>query len=434
MRFGLKIPGRFILIILNHKIMKFIPYLFALLSVMAFQSCSNSSNAPATETESADHGHDHETATNEDEVHLLQKQMDVMNIHLGQFQHLDLSKTVKSNGKLQLPPQNKASVSALVGGRVASIDVLEGDYVKKGQVLARIEHPSFIEMQEQYMTVKSQLGFAEQDFQRKKDLNRDSISSLKSFQQSESEYNGLKAKFGGLEAKLKLFGVDIESLENGNYTSSVLIRTPINGYVRSTNVNMGMSVAPDQSLFEIVDNDHIHIDLNVYEKDMHKIKKGQKVIFSISNNPDSVFVGSVFALGRAFEEEPKAMVVHAEIDNHVGSLLSGMYVDARIVTSNEKVSALPNDAIVSDGGLNYIFVLNPPSKSEHSHAEGESHDQHNDEFVFRKIEVNTGAMDIGFTEVVPVYDLPEHVQIVTSGAFYLLAEMKKGEEGSGHHH
>jgi membrane fusion protein, heavy metal efflux system len=400
--------------------MKSIKILFGILFIAAMQACSGSTESAS---QAEEHGHAHETEADEDEVHLLQKQMDVMDIHLGKFQFLNLSTTVKSNGKLQLPPQNKASVSALVGGRVKSIEVLEGDYVNKGQVLARLEHPSFIEMQEQYMTAKSQFSYLEKDFNRKKGLNADSISSDKSYQQAESDYLGLKAKYHSLQAKLQMFGVDMDALEQGNYTSSVMIRTPINGYVRSININMGMSVIPDQSLFEIVDNEHIHIDLNVYERDMHKIKKGQKVLFSISSSPDSVFEGNVFALGRAFEQEPKAMVVHAEIDNHDGDLLSGMYVDARIVTSDEKVRSLPNDAIVSDGGLNYIFALKPGS-----------HADHEDEFVFRKIEVNVGASDIGFTEVVPAYNLPEHVEIVTSGAFYLQAEMKKGEGGHGHHH
>jgi cobalt-zinc-cadmium efflux system membrane fusion protein len=416
--------------------MKFIKYLLVIMCLITVHACSNSDTEVVHdhENETNAHGHDHEPEPKEDEVHLLQKQMDVMNIHMGKFQFLNLSTTVKSNGKLQLPPQNKASVSALVGGRVKSIDVLEGDFVKKGQVLARLEHPDFIEMQEQYMTIKSQLAFSQQDFERQKALNADSISSLKSFQKAESEYNSLRAKFGALEAKMQLFGVDIASLEAGNYTSVMRIRTPINGYVRSTKINMGMSVLADQSLFEIVDNDHIHIDLNVYEKDMLKIKKGQKVIFAISNNRDSVFEGNVFALGRAFEEEPKAMVVHAEIDNHDGNLLSGMYVDARIVINNDKVKSLPNDAIVSDGGLHYIFVLKPVNNAHHSHDHDTEHNHHSDEFVFRKIEVNTGASDIGFTEVVPAYDLPENAEIVTSGAFYLLAEMKKGEGGHGHHH
>lgn len=409
-------------------------YILPLMAILSFQSCSNQETNTHDHEAETSQDHAAESASESEEVHLLEKQMEVMDIQLGKFQFLNLSTTVRSNGKLQLPPQNKASVSSLIGGRVKSIDVLEGDHVKKGDVLARIENPDLIEMQEQYLKSKSDLQFLEREFERKKALNRDSISSDKSFQKAESHYNSSKAGVGALRSKLQMLGVEISKLDQGEFSTAIAVRSPINGYVRSTNINMGMSVVQDHNLFDIVDNEHIHIDLNVYERDMQKIRKGQKVVFNISNSPDSVFEGTVFALGRAFEDEPKAMVVHAEIDNHDGSLLSGMYVDARIVTNDEKVRSLPNDAIVSDGGLEYIFVLKPKSTEAHDHVADESHDHHNDEFVFRKIEVNTGANDIGFTEVVPVYDLPEHAQIVTNGAFYLLAEMKKGEGGEGHHH
>lgn len=384
-------------------------------------------------------GHGHGEEGSKEEVHLVQKQMDVMGIELGKFQHLNLSTTVKSNGQLELPPQNKASLSAVMGGRVKSVNVLEGDYVTKGQVLAALEHPDFVEMQEQYMTATSQLSFLEKDYQRKKKLFADSISSAKGFQQAEAEYLAALAEANGLKAKLQMLDIDIGAVAKGSFLSAAPIRSPINGYVRKIEINMGKYVQPEQEMFEIVDNEHIHIDLMVYEKDMNKIGKGQKVIFSLTSSPDSIFEGSIFAVGKSFEREPKAMVVHAEIDNKTGNLLPGMYVDARIVTNADTVLAIPNDAIVSDGGLSYIFVLKPASTGGHSHEEGEEHDHgneddHSDEHVFRKIEVSTGATDIGFTEVVPAYNLPEHVKIVTKGAFYLLAEMKKGEGGHGHHH
>lgn len=382
-----------------------------------------------TENHTHEEGHAHEAAANEEEVHLVQQQMDVMDIQLGEFQYLNLSTTVKSNGQLELPPQNKASLSAVMGGRVRSISVLEGDYVTRGQVLATLEHPDFIEMQEQYMAARGQLAFIEKDYHRKKALYADSISSAKAFQQTKAEYQALLATVSGLKAKLQLLDLDVQAIEKGDFIAAVPVRSPINGYVRSIEINMGKFIHPGQSLFEIVDNEHIHIDLRVYEKDMAEVREGQKVIFSLSTNADSVFEGSIFAMGRAFEEEPKAMVVHAEIDNKGGNLLPGMYVDARIVTEEQKVRALPDDAIVSVGGLQYIFVLKPGGGTAHHH-EGEG----TKEYIFRKIEVNTGASDIGFTEVVPAHDLPEHAEIVTKGAFYLLAEMKKGEGGHGHHH
>lgn len=416
-------------------------HIYTLLILLFTISCgaSDKNNQGDEHKEESAHNHEVNKEENKEEVHLVQKQMDVMGIELGKFQYLNLSTTVKSNGQLELPPQNKASLSAIMGGRVKSVNVLVGDYVTKGQILATLEHPVFVELQEQYLTSKSQLKFLENDYERKKGLYTDSISSEKTFQQSEADYNSAIAKVNGLKAKLKLLDIDITTVEKGNFHSAIPIRSPINGYIRLIEINMGKYIQPEKEMFEIVDNEHIHIDLLVYEKDMNKVKKGQKVVFSLANNPNEVFEGKIFAVGKSFEKEPKAMVVHAEIDNRNNHILPGMYVDARIITNDERVQAVPNDAIVSEGGLSYIFVLKPASTVNHAHEEGEDHnhgesENHEDEHVFRKIEVNIGATDIGFTEVVPAYSLPDHIQIVTKGAFYLFAEMKKGEGGNGHHH
>ena len=402
-----------------------------------------------TEQHTEDHN-EHEEEKKQDEVHLLQKQMDVMGIELGHFQEINLSTTVKSNGQLQLPPRNKASLGSLIGGRVKDIFVIEGDHVKKGQTLALLEHPDFIQMQQEYVESRSKLNFLEKDYQRKKQLFQDSISSAKNFQRAESEYQAALAKVNFLKAKLNLLSIDVSAVEKGQIFSNIPIKSPINGYVRLVEVNIGTFVEPRQEMFEIVDIEHIHIDLMIYEKDISKIKEGQQVIFSLTTQPNTIYEGSIFAVGKAFENDIKAVTVHAEIDNKSGHLLPGMYVDARIVTNQQKVAALPDEAIVTDAGLSYIFIQKEKQEqhNEHAHLEkGHSHnhekqnlppdsyrDGHDNEYIFKKIEVNTGASDIGFTEVVPAQSIPENATVVIKGAYYLLAEMKKGEEGAGHHH
>lgn len=381
-------------------------------------------------------GHEEsETGKVKEEVHLLQKQMDVMNIQLGQFQYLNLSTTVKSNGQLDLPPQNQASLSSVLGGRVVEVFVIEGEQVQKGQALASLEHPDFVELQEQYLKAKSHFAFLELNYQREKSLFADSVISIKSFQQMELEYNLEMAEVAALEAKLKMLDVDIEHLNTGKLSETIPVKSPIDGFVRHVEINIGKYVQPQQEMFEITDNEHIHIDLMVYEKDLDKVQEGQQVIFSLANQPDRVFEGTVFSVGKSFEQQPKAMVVHAEIENKEGNLLPGMYVDARIITEEGNVRALPNDAIVSDGGLDYIFVLSENENHVHEQEDGHHHEQaHEDEFIFKLVEVNTGASDIGFTETVPVVEVSDSSRVVTKGAYYLLAEMKKGEGGHGHHH
>jgi membrane fusion protein, heavy metal efflux system len=358
-----------------------------------------------------------------DDVHLVQNQMDAMDIKLGGFKMLNLSTTVKASGQLELPPQKKASVSALMEGRIKIINVVEGDFVNKGDVLATMENPAYIDMQQRYLEARSKFAYLKQDFERKESLIKSKAVPQKAYDEAKANYLSIEAKTLGLGVKLAMFGADIDLLKKKIIVSRFHVTSPIRGFVRLVEVNIGKFVSAEQELFEIVDNEHIHIDLRVYEKDMHLVKNKQKVMFSLPNQPQKVMEGKIFAVGKAFETDHRAMMVHAEITNNQSDILPGMYVDARIITDTKMAQSLPNDAIVSDGGLNYIFVLKP--RREKGHEE---------EYVFRKIEVNLGATDIGYSEVTPTYKLPKDVKIVVQGAFYLLAEMKKGEGGHGHHH
>jgi len=347
-------------------------------------------------------------------VVLQQKQLEVMNIELGNVKQVNLGDALKVNGQLELPPQNKASVSALVGGRVQSITVIEGDYVKKGQVLALLNNPKFITMQREYLSAKSNISFLEQDFQRKKALLKDGIASAKSFQQAEAAYNEGKSALNAAKSILQLMGINISALENGIMATTVPVVSPIKGSVQNIQINIGKFVGPEQEMFEIIDNDFLHLGLKIFEKDIDKAKIGQKITFSLTTRPDKIYEAEIFALGKAFDMNTRAVIVHAKIIGTHEGLLTGMFVEARIVTSSKKVNALPNEAFVNEKGLDYVFVQN--NKTE-------------DKIEFEKVQVNKGVSDLSFTEVVFIKELSKNVVIVTKGAYYLNAEMQKSEFG-----
>jgi len=393
------------------------------IAIFGLSSCTDS-NANADEHGHEEHAAEEEHANEEEKsdylVHLKPEQLKVMNIQLGSFKQMNLTTTVKTNGELELPPQNKASLSAVIAGRVKNIMVIEGQEVRKGQVLAIMENPVAIDMQQQYLAVKSKYDYLKKQYERKEELYQDSIGSEKEYQRVQSEYKSVSAELSGLEAKLKLLNYSKSELNDGVVASTFTVISPIEGFVRLVEVNMGKYVELGQEMFEIVDNDHIHMDLMVYEKDIDKVTEGQKVVFSISTHPENVFYGKVFSVGKAFESELKAVKVHAEITSKPTGLLPGMYVNARIVIDSNEVQAVPTSAIIEEDGLSYIFVVN----------EAESEEIH---MAFSKIEINKGAEDMGFVEVVTAQPIPANPQVVIHGAYYILAEMKKGE-GGGHSH
>ena len=387
------------------------------LLLIVFTSCQNK-----TAQQNNGHNEDNETINNEGSeeeetsniIALQLKQLDVMNIQLGTVKQLNLGATLKVNGQLEVPPQNMASISAIIGGRVQSVGVIEGDYVKKGQVIARLNNPEFITMQREYLTAKSNISFLEKDYQRKKELLKDGITSKKSFQQTEAAYNEGIATLNATKSTLQLIGINVSTLENDQIISSVPVISPIKGYVQNIEINIGKFVAPEQEMFEIVDNDHLHLGLKVFEKDIDKAKVGQKIAFLLTTRPDKIYEAEIFNVGKVLDMKTRAVKVHAEIIGERDEFLAGMFVEARIVTSNEEVNALPNEAFVSERGLDYIFV---------------QIEKTDEKIEFEKIQVNKGITDLGFSEVVFIEEVPENTVIVIKGAYYLNSEMQKGEFG-----
>ncbi|MDD3722143.1 MAG: efflux RND transporter periplasmic adaptor subunit [Lutibacter sp.] len=390
---------------------------FLFLIVLA--SCQNKTatkNAEGNETSdvnSEDGSGKHEgEATNTLTLQL--KQLEVMNIELGAIKHVNLGSSLKVNGQLELPPQRRASVSAIVGGRVESVAVTEGDYVEKGQVIARLNNPEFINMQRKYLSAKSNISFLENDYLRKKGLLKDGIASARSFQETEAAYFDGKAELNATKSTLQLLGINVSTLENGDIASTIPVVAPIKGYVQNIEINIGKSIIPEQEMFEIVDNEYLYLGLKVFEKDVDKAKVGQKIIFSLTTRPDKIYGAEIFALGKAFDMDTRAVKVYAKIIGTHEGLLTGMFVEARIVTSSKEVNALPNEAFVSEKGLDYVFVQKEKT---------------DDKIEFEKIQVNKGISDLGFSEVLFIEKIPESTIIVLKGAYYLNSEMQKGEFG-----
>jgi cobalt-zinc-cadmium efflux system membrane fusion protein len=204
-------------------------------------------------------------------------------------------------------------------------------------------------------------------------------------------------------------------------------------------VKLGSYVSPQDRLFEIADNSAIHVDFPVYEKDVYLLRMGQKLHFTVANRPEQEFTATVFAIGKEFETNTRAVHVHAQIDSLPEGLVPGMYITGHLHTDTAYVKTLPNDAIVQEGTKSYIFILMDEEaynheREEHEH-EGHQHDDagnHPEKTAFKMVEVITGKSDEGFTQATPVISLPTDVQIVQNVAYYLLADMKKEETEHEH--
>lgn len=396
---------------------------------LLFIACADKTNTnqevatPDTHTEEATH--------EEGLVSLTAMQREAIGLKLGEVQTKNLSSHVKAPGKLEVPPQGKASISTLLGGNVYEIGVIEGDKVQKGQTLALLENPEFVELQVDLQAKASQLYFLQKKYERKQNLYEQQVGSGKAVEEAKANYLSAKAQVEGLKAKMNIFHLDPQKIINGEIYRYIPIVSPISGFVKEVNINLGQFVSPQGILFGVVDPSHIHADLMVFEKDVYKIEKGQKVRINIANAPEEQYVAEIFSVGKTFEEDPKAVHIHAEIIGSTEGLIPGMYVEGRINVNDTSVLALPESAIVSAGNESFIFVKTGTSRAKENAASTENNEAQ-ETWTFKMVPVVTGVKDQGWVEVKLFEALEDGAQIAYNAAYKLISEKNKSE--TGHHH
>lgn len=386
------------------------------LFAVTFQSCNEKKTEEPQEEEK-------ETT----EVALTASQYKTVGIETGIVEDRNLNKIIKANGYTTVPPQNSAEVSTLIGGTVKDIFVLEGTFVNKGKVLATIQNLEVIGMQEDYQSAIANVEYLQLEYNRQKTLSDENVNPRKTFQEVKAKLAAEKARAQAAKNRLDALHVNTKGT-----TSVVPIVSPINGFVGKINIAKGAFANTGVSLFEVVDNSQMHLDLNVYEKDLGSISIGQVIDFVLTNQSNKSIKGKIFGINKSFSNESKTVAVHAKIDPaDAKDLIPGMYVSANINIVNATVPALPKDAVVKNADKFYVFIQEENHAEEkHNHKEGEKEEAHEEEIHFKAIEVIPGTTDLGFTEVKFVNDVPANAKIVTKGAFYLLSAMKGGGEHS----
>lgn len=361
----------------------------------------------------------------ENTVEFTEAQYKTAAIELGEIENKQISGTVKVNGKLDVPPQQMVSISVPLGGFLKSTPLLQGSRVKAGQVIATMENLDFIQMQQDYIEAKNQSEFAKMDYYRQLELAKDNVNAQKTLQQAKTTYTSWQTKSNGLEEKLKMISIDLASLNEGKISSAINLYSPINGYVTQVNVNIGKFVNPSDILFEIVDTEHLHAELTVFEKDVPKLKIGQKVRFTLANETKER-MATVYLLGRQIGLD-RTIRIHCHIDKEDTNLLPGMYLKAVVETGGIEVTAVPDKAIIDYQGKKYIFYQ--LKEQPHSALKDESKEQHASEFHFAMMEVQIGNSEMGYTEIILPPDFNADTnQVVVKNAYAILSKMKNSEE------
>lgn len=408
--------------------------LFASLSILS--SCGGSSAASAEKEEA--HHEEHE---NSNTASLTEDQAKSIKLEFGTIEKKQLTASLKANGILNVPNQNKATITALMGGVVKNILVQTGNSVTKGQVIATIANTSLITMQEDFLSTTSRLTLAEIEYKRQQELQAGNATALKTLQNTEAELKALKARKSSLQKQLELIGINASNLTSDNIQSVINITSPISGAISTVSANIGTYVDANNPIAEVIDNSQLHLDLFVYEKDLSKLKEGQTIHFTLTNNAGKEYDAKIYAISNTFEQNTKAVAVHAVVEGDKSGLIDGMSITALVSLENATVDAVPSEAIVNFQGQDYIFIQTDAHAETEHHKEndGDKHDEHGHshkeaekesgtEITFERIPVRKGTTDVGYSEITVLKEIPSNAKIAIKGAFFILAKMTNSGE------
>lgn len=422
---------------INIKKIKFFA-LFTMISLM-FSACDNDpkKNENTTETSNTsskvDENHEDE---NTNIATLTAEQMQTIGLQIGKIEQKQLIATLKANGVLSIPNNNKADVTSLYEGAIKNLNVQIGDQVKKNQIIASITNPQFIQLQEEYLTTESKIVFADQELKRQKALNEGNAGIGKNLENAASELNILRTRKASLQKQIILMGINPNLISNSNLQSTLVIKSPISGTVSNIYAKIGSYIDASSPVIEIVNNDALHLDLQVFEKDLPQIKIGQTIYFRVTNNPKTQYDATVFSISSSFENESKTIAVHCKVNGNKKGLIEGMNITGILSLNEVLIPAVLDDAIVNAEGKYYIFVQTDNRAEFHTKEGIEEHtNKKSDEKEtnnFEKIEVMKGISNMGYTAIIPVKDISSNAKIVTKGAFFINAKLSNIEEDHDH--
>ena len=315
----------------------------------------------------------------------------------------DFDVTVKTSGKVDVPPQNRAKITSFIGGYIKSTTLLVGDKVNKGQALLTIENTEFLDIQKEYLDVSEQIKYLKSEYDRQKTLFHEKITSQKNYLKAESEYRRAKGMYQSLRAKLVLLNISPANVEQGNLTSFITIYAPISGDIVVMNANVGMHVSPSDVILDIIQTSHLHLELNVFEKDILKVKEGQKITFTVPEASKEVFNAEVHLVGKSIEGNDRTINVHGHLDENMKQkLITGMFVEADIIVDSKKGLAVPTEAVITDNSKNFVLLLK---------------EDKNNSYFFKKVAVTIGERSDRYVEILPDNQINSSSKILVKGVF-----------------
>lgn len=349
-----------------------------------------------------------ETKT-ENELLIDRAQFKAAEIEVGAIEKAAFFSEIRATGILDVPPSRRAELNVYFGGYVKEVDLLPGDVVKKGDVLFILEDPIYLEIQSEFLQSRDALKYLKNDFERQQALRADSISSEKKYLKSEEVYQSALSRYESLRQKIKLLNIDPDQLDATSISSLRKVKAPISGTISEMHLKIGSYIKPSEKAICIVNTDHLHVELKVFEKDLKEIKKGQTILFTLQNDSKRTYKAKIHLINRQIDPEERSLQLHGHLpkDSTYEGLYPGMYVEAQILTASDTLASIASQAVVEKNGRYYAALIK---------------EEHEDQIIVEEIEIIPLKMNDDHMAIKNLNDIPANAKFIVKGAFNLIRE------------
>ncbi len=323
---------------------------------------------------------------------------------------------ISVTGKVEANADKIAHVSPRISGKIVTVRASLGDSVSAGQALATLDSVELGEALGRYHQSMTKLALTQSNMDRIKNLVEKKIAARKDILQAETDYKTAQTELHTDEERLSLFGFSASDLKGDSHKRPLLpVKSPISGTITEKHAIVGELSDPSKSLYTVADLSNVWVLVDINEKDLAKVRRGQTAIVSISAFPDLKLKGRITYIADLVDQATRTVKARIEVSNPGRKLKPEMFatVELTLAADAPPVLAVPEDALQDLDGKKVVFV-----------AENEA------EFAARPVQ--TGRTAAGMVEIIS--GLKEGENYAIKGSFILKSEVKKGEMTDEHGH
>ncbi|MFH1765276.1 MAG: efflux RND transporter periplasmic adaptor subunit, partial [Gemmatimonadota bacterium] len=333
-------------------------------------------------------------------------------------EHRSLASYLSAMGRVLAHQYRQAIISYPFPARIAEIHVRAGDWVRPGDPLVVLQSEEVGEATSAFYSANADHELAQVNFERESQLFESGVGARKNLSSAEAGLRVAEASLNAAEKKLHVLGFTEEEIgvlsETHQVNPIITLFAPIAGKVIENDMVLGGMVDEATEILTIMDLSRLWVEADVYEKDIARIRNGQKVVVSVPAYAGDSFRGVITYVGDVLDPDTRTITVRTEVDNTDSKLKPGMFAALAIeLSQNGTALVVPSEAVLDDEGEYLVFIRLDGNRFEPRH-------------------VTVGTRENGFIEVTGGLEAGE--QVVTNGNFQLKSKLYEAVLKAGHVH